>query len=155
MFNPLPVIEEQGHFFRYFWLFLSLSPSISPSVSHPLICFFSTNTHTSSEVYFCLWLIVSSSLSPRLSPLSSVSSSQSLCLLSHSSAAVHVRGNNGSCECAWNNTAGELLLLNAQRTHTPLSLQSYWHSSNASLSHFLTPSNALSPSLSLSLSHPL
>lgn len=144
MFSPLPVFVELGHFFCYFWLlFLSLSPSIS-SVSQPYLCFFYKHTHTHPQKCISVsWLIVSSSfpvLHLSLSPLSLHLNHSVFLSLTHS--AVHVRGNNGSCECAWNNTAGELLLLNAQRTHTPLPLQSYWHSSNASLFH---------PPLSLSL----
>lgn len=157
----------------YFWLFshfLPLPPSPpSPHTPHlpgkslkvKLVYFLSASvsevcvvrstrcrTHTHATAVFmanCLPLFF-------LTLASSVSSSPSLCAssshkLTHTHTAVHVRGNNESCECTCNNTAGELLLLKPLRTHSPLS-----NHIDIPLMPPPTLSLSLSPCLSMSVS---
>lgn len=136
MFNRVPGNEAGGHsslcacLLLFLTLFISLTfpPLYLPLCLSALSVSFLQQRCISVSGSNCLFFFI-----PVSHPSLSVSSSQSLGPLSHSHTAVHVRGNNGSCECAWNNTAGELLLSSAQRTHTPHSLKSYWHSSNAAL----------------------
>lgn len=118
MFNPLPVFEELDHFVCYFWLFLSLSPSISPP-----ICFFFYKQHTSLEVYFSLWLIVSSSLSPvfHLSPLSRPLNHS---VFSHTHSQRYMSGVITDHANAHETTRLESYCCwtHSEHTHTPLSL---------------------------------
>ncbi len=114
MFTCLPVSEEQDYFFL---LVSPLSSLLSPPL--PLFLFFK---HTSSAVFFCLWLLI---VSPP-SSLSFASSSLSLRLnhsvLSHTQTQRYMSGAIMDHVNAHETTRLESYCCRTRSEHTPLSL---------------------------------